>query len=118
MAGIAEIDQGKWKENYINLLEKFEVALRINSRQIIIPSLMDDSAPDDVLSSISDSLLDSPPLLRFWLADHVSLGFWPRLICRVATDHQIGRVSVHLATMIGVICIGMHNLQLPSSLSS
>ena len=81
------------KAHYISLLEKFEVALKINNHQMIIPSLMSERA-DDIPSDISTSMLDEvePPLRRFWLADFVPAGFWPRLICRVATDQQIGRV--------------------------
>ena len=92
------------KDRYISLLEKFEVALKINRHQMIIPSLMPEQAsypkPDDVLSDVPQEMLDEvegfyqPPLRRFWLADFVPAGFWPRLICRVATDHQIGKVSV------------------------
>jgi hypothetical protein len=95
------------KDRYISLLEKFEVALKINSHQMIIPSLMTERAsypkPDDVLSDISSSNIDEvesfyqPPLRRFWFADFVPAGFWPRLICRVATDRQIGRVSEKLS---------------------
>ena len=91
------------KDRYISLLEKFEIALKINRSQMIIPSLMLEQAsypkPDDLLTDISSSMLDEvesyyqPPLRRFWLADFVPAGFWPRLICRVATDHQIGKVS-------------------------
>lgn len=91
------------KDRYITLLEKFEVALKINRHQMIIPSLMTEKAsypkPDDVLSDIPSANLEEvealyhPPLRRFWFADFVPAGFWPRLICRVATDQQIGRVS-------------------------
>ena len=108
------------KEHYITLLEKFEVALRISRHQMIIPSLMCEQAtypnPDSLLqhqlksestSVKSDSTavpdLDhglweeveswyQPTLHRFWLADFVPDGFWPRLICRVATDQQIAKV--------------------------
>ncbi len=92
------------KDRYISLLEKFEIALKINRSQMIIPSLMLEQAsypkPNDLLTDISSAMLDDvesyyqPPLRRFWLADFVPPGFWPRLICRVATDHQIGRVSL------------------------
>ena len=92
------------KHRYISLLEKFEVSLRINPNQMIIPSLMPESMsypkPDETLSDIPSSMLDDveryyqPPLHRFWVADYIPDGFWPRLICRVATDHQIKKVSV------------------------
>ena len=79
------------------------MALRINPTQMIIPSLMPDHAsfprPSEQLSDITTSLVDEvettyhPPIRRFWLADYMPEGFWPRLICRVATDPQIDKVS-------------------------
>ena len=102
------------KARYISLLEKFEVALKINHHQMIIPSLMSERAsypkPDDVLSDIPTTMLDEveslyqPPLRRFWLADFVPAGFWPRLICRVATDQQIGRVREELGVWLVLMC--------------
>lgn len=91
------------KDCYISLLEKFEVAVKINDQQLLIPSLMPKQVsypqPEDVLSDVSlQNELDSlyqPPLHRFWMADFVPAGFWPRLICRVATDQQIAHVSVY-----------------------
>ena len=90
------------KEKYIQLLEKFEVALKINRRHVIIPSLMDEKTPypptNDVLSDCSwleTVNLDTfyqPTLRRFWLSPYIPDGFWPRLICRIANDHQIGKV--------------------------
>ena len=92
------------KDQYISLLEKFEVALKINDHEMIIPSLMPDQVsypkPDDILSDVPKDMLEEveryyqPPLHRFWLADYVPAGFWPRLICRVATDQHITRVSI------------------------
>lgn len=80
---------------FIKLLEKFEVALRINQHQILIPSLMSKqmSYPKSTDELDEVQCLFQPPLRRFWVADFVPAGFWPRLICRVATDQQIGRVS-------------------------
>lgn len=100
------------KDRYISLLEKFEVALKINASQMIIPSLMPESAiypkPNDILSDIPSAKLDEieshyqPPLQRIWLADYVPAGFWPRLICRVATDHQIGKVRKNIYRYIEI----------------
>ena len=91
------------RDKYISLLEKFEVALTIKRRHVIIPSLMPDSAQypktTDVLrdwmeaSSISTiEACYQPPLRRFWMSNYIPDGFWPRLICRIANDHQIGKV--------------------------
>lgn len=76
---------------------------------MIIPSLMPEQVfypkPDDVLSDVSKAVLDEiegfyqPPMCRFWLAAFVPAGFWPRLICRVATDQQIERVRKEIKSL-------------------
>ena len=89
------------KQKYIKLLEKFEVALKINESQVLIPSLMPDHAsypkPNDMLSDVSRNVDNyyMPPMRRFWLSNFIPDGFWPRLICRIATDQQIAKVCVH-----------------------
>ena len=102
MGVICDLFQGapdKLKKKYIQLLEKFEVALQLTDTQVIIPSLMPPSAeypkPNDTLKDISlnvDNFYQAT-MRRFWLADFIPNGFWPRLICRIATDHQIGKVE-------------------------
>ena len=89
------------KLKYIQLLEKFEVALKISSSQVLIPSLMPDSViyptPNDDLQDVSLEIRDEfhqPALRRFWLVDYIPDGFWPRLICRIATDRQIEQVGL------------------------
>lgn len=93
------------KDKYISLLEKFEVALTIKRRHVIIPSLMPDSAQYPKTTDVlRDSRLESslsnieayyqPPLRRFWLSNYIPDGFWPRLICRIANDQQIGKVRL------------------------
>lgn len=108
------------KDKYISLLEKFEVALIIKRRHVIIPSLMPDAAQypktTDVLQDCrleaSLSNIESyyqPPLRRFWVSNYIPDGFWPRLICRIANDHQIGKVHklmtlrVHMYTCTCII---------------
>ena len=80
------------KECYISLLEKFEVALKISPNQMIIPSLTPEKA--SYPKPADDALFNCPPLRRFWLADFIPDGFWPRLICRVTSDQQIAHVGV------------------------
>ncbi len=90
------------KNKYINLLEKFEVALTIKGGKIIIPSLLPESRTfpktNDVLSDVNmaEGTDDcyQPPLRRFWMSGYIPDGFWPRLICRVVNDQQIGKVSI------------------------
>ena len=90
------------KYKYISLLEKFELAMKINHDQMIVPSLMpEDPSPDDIPNdaSITEAEIPyGPPLRRFWLAEFIPDGFWPRLICRVATDQHIEQVSEEMRT--------------------
>ena len=113
------------KRKYIQLLEKFEIALKISHSQVyactlyrsidilffactcarshvfpqvLIPSLMPNEVvyprPNDDLRGIKhfpDEFYVTV-LRRFWLADFIPEGFWPRLICRVANDQQIEQV--------------------------
>lgn len=113
-AGMAEISDlfnqadvnPEMKDRYITLLEKFEVALKINDHQMIIPALMPERVsypkPDANFSDVSKSKLEhvekyyQPPLSRFWLTDFVPVGFWPRLIVRVVTDQQIEKVEAFM----------------------
>ena len=84
----------------MNLLKKFEVAMKINDHEMLIPALMKDNVPypkPDVDLSDVENLgnLESfytPTLHRYWLADYVPAGFWPRMIYRVATDRKIRKV--------------------------
>ena len=66
--------------------------------QVLIPTLMPENViypqtNDDLrdIHQVSDEYLQ-PPLRRFWLADYIPEGFWPRLICRIANDQQIEKV--------------------------
>jgi hypothetical protein len=71
---------------------------------VIIPSLMPDSAQypktTDVLRDWVEASISTieacyqPPLRRFWMSNYIPDGFWPRLICRIANDQQIGKVHV------------------------
>lgn len=78
----------------MQLLEKFEVALRINKDEVIIPSLMLEecnySQPDSDLNDVSGDLEHyQPTMRRIWFSNYIPDGFWPRLICRIMTDQQI-----------------------------
>ena len=101
MGDVCDLFQGSpegLRKKYIKLLEKFEVALQLTETQVIIPSLMPTEAsypkPNDCLRDIEMDVDNfyQPPMRRFWLAVYIPEGFWPRLICRIATDHQIGKV--------------------------
>jgi hypothetical protein len=92
------------RDKYVSLLEKFEVALMIKRDHVIIPSLMPDSAEYPKTTDVPRNLIETsdttstieacyqPPLRRFWMSKYIPDGFWPRLICRIANDQQIGKV--------------------------
>jgi serine/threonine protein kinase/ankyrin repeat protein/GTPase SAR1 family protein len=93
-------------DKYLQLLQKFEVALCISDKEVIIPSLLPDEPafgsfpkPNDFLTDVtlSFSQVDAyqPPIRRIWFANYISDGFFPRLICRVINDQQIKSVMNH-----------------------
>ena len=83
--------------SYLQLLQKFELALELNQREVLIPSLLPEEGtfpqPDESLSDVSLSVshdhMYQPPVRRFWLSNYIPEGFWPRLICRVYKDQHI-----------------------------
>ena len=87
-------------ESYLQLLQKFELALQLNKWEVLIPSFLPEDVsfpkPDENLSDVfmSETHDDfyQPPLRRFWFSSYVPEGFWPRLICRVYKDHQVNSV--------------------------
>ena len=88
------------KENYIQLLQKFEVALKLNNTHVIVPSLMPSAAPHP--SPRDPAPGDPLPLTRVWLSKFILDGFWPRLICRVTTDKHITRT---LDSIVGMTTV-------------
>ena len=86
--------------SYLQLLQKFELALQLNEWEVLIPPLLPDEAsfpqPDEFLQDVSMSEchddLYQPPIRRFWVSNYIPEGFWPRLICRVYKDQQINSV--------------------------
>ena len=92
------------KDHFINYMEKFEVVLRINPDEVVIPCCMNESQlpiPEEILHNISSSTFYDengdcyPPLRRFWLSNFVPDGFWSRLICAVYKDPQIIKVHIN-----------------------
>lgn len=92
--------------SYLQLLQKFELALKLNEHTVLIPSLLPEDTGQDLLSLLpNESLQDvhrdelyQPTIRRFWLSNYIPEGFWPRLICRVYKDQLINST---LALYIG-----------------
>ncbi|KAI0237313.1 Leucine-rich repeat serine/threonine-protein kinase 1 [Lamellibrachia satsuma] len=61
---------------YIQLLEKFEVALQLDKERLLIPSKLSNRRPDF-------SMGPSNVLYRFYKMVHTPSGFWSRLITRI-----------------------------------
>ena len=89
------------KDKYVQLLEKFEVALQVTQKLVIVPSMMLSQieyplaqCPAVDTSDITQDLPHPPQrtLRRLWLSDYVPEAFWPRLICRVAVDQNVCRL--------------------------
>ena len=94
-----------FKDECINLLSKFDIALRLKNRQLLVPSLLPVDPPtslpsctndsvelmNDTHSDISENVVDSP-LWKFWFSKFIPNGFWPRLICRLTTSQIINAI--------------------------
>ncbi len=86
--------------SYLQLLQKFELALELNQQEVLIPSLLPEEGafpqPDESLSDVSISAshdhMYQPPVRRFWLSNYIPEGFWPRLICRVYKDQHLNGI--------------------------
>ena len=94
-----------FKDECINLLSKFDIALRLKNRQLLVPSLLPVDSPSSLPSCINDNnhLLNGtrsdssdnivyPPLWKFWFSKFIPNGFWPRLICRLTTNQSINEI--------------------------
>jgi len=98
-------DLQTFKDECINLLSKFDIALRLENRHLLVPSLLPDDPPSSLPSCTSgnnqllnDTCSDNseniayPPLWKFWFTKFIPNGFWPRLICRLTTNQIINTI--------------------------
>ena len=93
-----------FKDECINLLSKFDIALRLKHRHLLVPSLLPVDQPSSLPLCINDNnhLLNGtysddseivyPPLWKFWFSKFIPNGFWPRLICRLTTNQNINTI--------------------------
>ena len=94
-----------FKDECINLLSKFDIALRLKNNQLLVPSLLPVDPPTALPSCInSDNQLQNdthsdnsenvfyPPLWKFWFSKFIPNGFWPRLICRLTTNQNANTI--------------------------
>ena len=87
----------KYFEQYLTLLDRFEIALALDSRRILIPSMLSENRPAGVdISEVNGS----PLCARFVVFNSSATppGFWSRLISRVM--HSIPQVRCALESHI------------------
>ena len=71
----------KYFEQYVTLLDRFEVALPLDNRRILIPSMLPEERPAD--ANLPDDS-GSPNYRRYiTFGSETPLGFWSRLVSRV-----------------------------------
>ena len=98
-------DLQAFKDECINLLSKFDIALRLKNRHLLVPSLLPVDQPSSLPLCTYDNnrLLNGtcsddsgnivyPPLWKFWFSKFIPNGFWPRLICRLTTNQSINTI--------------------------
>ena len=89
-------DLQAFKDECINLLSKFDIALRLKNHRLLVPSLLSVDPPSSLPPCLSDNNQHGnivyPPLRRFWFSKFIPNGFWPRLICRLTTNQNINTI--------------------------
>ena len=79
-------------KQYITLLDRFEVALALDNRRVLIPSLLDDDKPPMIHAELQETLYKR---LLFFGSASTPPGFWSRLLSRII--HSVPQVRSVLA---------------------
>ena len=84
----------EWIETYVELLERFEVVLKIDQGQILVPSFLPErhiysEKPMIDFRNLENIDTDLYHIERLWFLDHVPYGFWARFISRLRGDETI-----------------------------
>ena len=79
----------RYFEQYLTLLDRFEIALPLDNKRILIPSMLPDARPSDV--NIEDDH-EEPFYFRYvvFRANETPPGFWSRLLSRIM--HSVPKV--------------------------
>ena len=83
----------RYFEQYLTLLDRFEIALPLDNKRILIPSMLPDARPSDV--NIEDDH-EEPFYFRYvvFRANETPPGFWSRLLSRIM--HSVPKVCYAL----------------------
>ena len=83
----------RYFEQYLTLLDRFEIALPLDNKRILIPSMLPEKRPSDI--DIEDGQ-DVPFYLRYVIfrSNETPPGFWSRLLSRIM--HSIPKVCYAL----------------------
>ena len=84
----------EWIETYVELLEKFEVVLKIDQGQNLVPSFLPErhvysEKPMIDFRNLENIDTDLYHIERLWFLDHVPYGFWARFISRLRGDETV-----------------------------
>jgi leucine-rich repeat kinase 2 len=71
----------EYRDEYVRLLERFEVAIRQTSSTVLIPSHLPANRPDFTVPS-------GPHIVRRYQMCYIPPGFWPRLSTRLLAFHD------------------------------
>ncbi|XP_066912686.1 leucine-rich repeat serine/threonine-protein kinase 1-like isoform X2 [Clytia hemisphaerica] len=88
---------------YVELMSKFEVAIKISEKFLLIPSLLPDKQKECTVIAENESeelrkamnvnaYLNGSVLRRQYLMSYVPSGFWARLLTRLIADNRIGKI--------------------------
>ena len=101
-------DRFPWKyfEQYLTLLDRFEIALALDKHRILVPSMLSEVRPVGI--DITE-MNDEPLYIRnvFFTSSTTPPGFWSRLISRIM--HSIPQVWYALSATSEVDLGGMRN---------
>ena len=83
-------------EQFLTLLDKFEIVLPIDSRRVLIPSKLSDNRPHDIEfdSKKSECVKLAYSRLILFNSNIVPMGFWSRLLSRIM--HSVPKVNYSL----------------------
>ena len=99
-------------EQYLTLLDRFEIALRVDSKRILIPSKLPDKRPD---VPDADQSNEEPLYSRYIIFNSAETppGFWSRLLSRIM--HSIPQIGIALGkTSLDKDGVGQGDPFLPS----